>query len=65
VDHITRWTALQRPAVKKLMESIEKRSGELRLMIDKKREAEYLSEITVFATTLVMTHLARYKAFQA
>jgi hypothetical protein len=34
-------------------------------MIDKKREAEYLSEITVFATTLVMTHLARYKAFQA
>ena len=65
VDHIARWTALQRPAVKKLMESIEKRSGELRLMIDKKKEAEYLSEITVFATTLVMTHLARCKAFQA
>jgi putative zinc-binding metallo-peptidase len=65
VDHITRWTALQRPAVKKLMESIEKRSGELRLMVDKKKEAEYLSEITVFATTLVMTHLARCKAFQA
>ena len=65
VDHITRWTALQRPAVKKLMESIEKRSAELRLMIDKKKEAEYLSEITVFATTLVMTHLARCKAFQA
>jgi len=65
VDHIARWTALQRPAVKKLMESIEKRSVELRLMIDKKKEAEYLSEITVFATTLVMTHLARCKAFQA
>jgi hypothetical protein len=65
VDHITRWTALQRPAVKRLMESIEKRSGELRLMIDKRKEAEYLSEITVFATTLVMTHLARCKAFQA
>jgi Putative zinc-binding metallo-peptidase len=65
VDHITRWTALQRPAVKKLMESIEKRSGELRLMIDKKKEAEYLSEITVFATTLVMNHLARSRAFQA
>ena len=65
VDHIARWTALQRPAVKKLMESIEQRSAELRLMIDKKKEAEYLSEITVFATTLVMTHLARCKAFQA
>jgi len=65
VDHIARWTALQRPAVKKLMESIEKRSVELRLMIDKKKQAEYLSEITVFATTLVMTHLARCKAFQA
>jgi hypothetical protein len=65
VDHIARWTALQRPAVKKLMESIEKRSAELRLMIDKRKEAEYLSEITVFATTLVMTHLARSKAFQA
>lgn len=65
VDHIARWTALQRPAVKKLMESIEKRSAELRLMTDKKKEAEYLSEIAVFATTLVMTHLARSKAFQA
>jgi Putative zinc-binding metallo-peptidase len=65
VDHIARWTAMQRPAVKKLMESIEKRSAELQLMIDKKKEAEYLSEITVFATTLVMTHLARCKAFQA
>jgi hypothetical protein len=65
VDHIARWTAMQRPAVKKLLESIEKRSAELRLMIDKRKEAEYLSEITVFATTLVMTHLARSKAFQA
>jgi hypothetical protein len=65
VDHIARWTALQRPAVKKLMESVEKRSAELGLMIDKKKEAEYLSEIAVFTTTLVMTHLARSKAFQA
>jgi hypothetical protein len=65
VDHIARWTALQRPAVKKLMESVEKRSAELRLMIDKKKEADCLSEIAVFATTLVMTHLARSKAFQA
>ncbi|HEX6802146.1 MAG TPA: putative zinc-binding metallopeptidase [Terriglobales bacterium] len=65
VDHLARWTAMQRPLVRKLMESVEKRSGEMGLMIDRRREAEYLSEFTVFATTLVMNHLARSKAFQA
>jgi Putative zinc-binding metallo-peptidase len=65
VDQIARWTAMQRPMVRRFMESIEKRTAELGLMIDKKREAEHLSEITVFATTLVMNHLARSKAFQA
>jgi Putative zinc-binding metallo-peptidase len=64
-DQIARWTAMQRPMVRRFMESIEKRSAELGLMIDSTREAEYLSEITVFATTLVMNHLARSKAFQA
>jgi len=65
VDHIARWTAMQRPLVRKLMESVEKRSREMGLMMDRKREAEHLSEFTVFATTLVMNHLARRKAFQA
>jgi Putative zinc-binding metallo-peptidase len=65
VDQIARWTAMQRPAVRRLMEAIEKRSAELRLMIDRKNEMEYLSEVTVFATTLVMNHLAQRKAFQA
>lgn len=65
VDQIARWTAMQRPMVRRFMEAIEKRSVELGLMIDRKREAEYLSEITVFATTLVMNHLAQSKAFQA
>ncbi len=65
VDHISSWTAMQRPLVRRLMESIEKRSTELRLMIDRRKEAEHLSEITVFVTTLVMNHLARGKAFQA
>ena len=65
VDQISIWTAMQRPLVRKLMESIEKRSGEMGLMIDRRKEAEHLSEFTVFATTLVMTHLARSKAFQA
>ena len=65
VDHISSWTAMQRPLVRRLMESIEKRSTELGLMIDRRKEAEQLSEITVFVTTLVMNHLARGKAFQA
>jgi Putative zinc-binding metallo-peptidase len=65
VDHISSWTAMQRPLVRRLMESIEKRSTELELMIDRRKEAEHLSEITVFVTTLVMNHLARGKAFQA
>ena len=65
VDQVSSWTAMQRPLVRKLMESIEKRSGELGLVIDRKRESEHLSEFTVFVTTLVMSHLARSKAFQA
>ena len=65
VDQIASWTALARPAARRLMESIEKRSAELGLMIDSKREAEHLSEITVFVTTLVMNHLARNRSFQA
>jgi hypothetical protein len=65
VDQISIWTAMPRPQVKRLMESIEKRSAELGLLIDTKKEAEHLSEVSVFATTLVMNHLARAKLFQA
>ncbi len=65
VDQIASWTAMQRPLIKKLVESIQKRSGELGLMVDRKRESEHLSEFTVFATTLIMNHLARSKSFQA
>ena len=65
VDQVSSWTATQRPLVRKLMQLIEKRSGELGLVIDRKRESEHLSEFTVFVTTLVMSHLARSKAFQA
>jgi hypothetical protein len=65
VDQIARWTAIERPVVRRFMQSLERRSAELGLKIDGKKEAEYLSEVTVFATTLVMNHLARSKAFQA
>jgi putative zinc-binding metallo-peptidase len=65
VDHISQWTAMQRPLVRKLMELVEKRSAEVKLIADPQREAEQLSELTVFVTTLVMNHLARSKSFQA
>ena len=65
VDQIASWTAMPRPQVRRLMESIEKRSAELGLLVETRKEAEHLSEISVFATTLVMNHLARAKAFQA
>jgi hypothetical protein len=65
VDQIASWTSMQRPLVRRLMESIENRSTELGLRIDARREAEHLLEITVFVTTLVMNHLARGKSFQA
>ncbi len=64
-DHIAAWTAMQRPMVRKLMEAVEKRSAELDLKIDRRKEAEHLSEFTVFVTTLVMNHMARGKTFQA
>jgi hypothetical protein len=65
VDQIAQWTAMQRPLARKLMEIIEKRSAELGLLIDTRKEPEHLSELTVFLTTLVMNHLARSKSFQA
>ena len=65
VDQISSWTAMQRPLVRKLMESIEKRSAEMGLAIDRQQEPELLTKFTVFATTLVMNHLARSKSFQA
>ena len=65
VDQLASWTAMQRPLLRKLVDSMQRRSAEMRLMIDRKREAEHLSELTVFVTTLVMNHLARSKSFQA
>jgi len=65
VDQIATWTAMPRPLVRKLIESIEKRSAEMGLAVDHKKELERLSDFTVFATTLVMNYLARNRSFQA
>lgn len=65
VDPIASWTAVPRPLVRKLIESIEKRSAEIGLMTDCRKEAARLSDFTVFITTLLMNYQARSKSFQA
>lgn len=65
VDQVATWTAMPRPLVRKLMQSIEKRSSDIGLRVDRRKESQYLSDFTVFITTLVMNHLARSRSFQA
>lgn len=64
VDKLTYWSGVQRPLVRKLVESIETRVGELNLRADVKQEKEYLTEITVYATALAMNYVARGKFVQ-
>ncbi len=61
VDKVAYWTGAQRPLIKKLMESVEQRIGELHLFADAEREAEHLIQITVYATALAMNYMARGK----
>ncbi len=61
IDKVNYWTGVQRPLVKKLVESIEAKVNDLGLRADKQCEREYLTEITVYATALAMTYIARGK----
>ena len=65
VDKLTYWTGVQRPLIRKLVESIETRAAELNLKADVKKENEYLTEITVYATALAMNYITRGKFVQA
>jgi hypothetical protein len=60
-DKLAYWTGIQRPLVKQLVEMIEKRTTELGLRSDIKRESEHLAELTVYATTLVSNYMHRGK----
>ena len=64
VDKVAYWSGVQRPLIKKLIEMIGERIGELGLFADKPREAEHLANITVYATALAMSHMARGKFVQ-
>jgi len=64
IDKVAQWTGAQRPLIKTLMDTIEKRAGELDLRTDKTRGAEHLAEITAYVTALVMTYVTKGKFIQ-
>jgi hypothetical protein len=64
VDKITYWTGVQRPLIKRLIEQIGVRVGELGLRADAARQAEYLTEFTVYATALAMNYVSRGRFVQ-
>ena len=64
VDKVAYWTGAQRPLVKRLLELIEKRVGELGLFADVSRESEHLTNVTVYATTLAVNYVTRGKFIQ-
>jgi len=64
VDKVAYWSGVQRPVIKRLVEAICKRIGELDLRADVKREPEHLTEFTVYTTALAMNYLTRGKFVQ-
>jgi hypothetical protein len=64
VDKVTYWTGVQRPLVKRLVESIETRVGELGLRAAVRSEKENLAEVSTYATALAMNYLTRGKFVQ-
>ena len=61
IDKVNYWTGVQRPLVKKLVETIETKASDLGLRADVKCEREYLTEVTVYATALAMNYITRGK----
>jgi len=64
IDKVAQWTGAQRPLIRALIDTIEKRAGELDLRADKTRGAEHLAEVTAYATALVMTYVTKGKFIQ-
>ncbi|HLW55648.1 MAG TPA: putative zinc-binding metallopeptidase [Candidatus Angelobacter sp.] len=65
VDKLVYWTGVQRPLVRKLVETMETRLQQLGLQADVKKEREYLTELTVYATALAMNYITRGKFVQS
>lgn len=58
-DKVTYWTGVQRPMIKKLVQSMEVRLEELHLAADLARESEHLTELAAYLTAMAMNDLAR------
>ena len=63
-DKVTYWSGVQRPIIKKLVESMQARVEHLSLRVEVAREDEHLTDITVYVTALAMNYLARGKFAQ-
>jgi hypothetical protein len=61
VDKVAYWSGAQRPLVKTLLETIERRVAELKLLSDVSMEDQHLIELTVYATALAMNYVTRGK----
>ena len=61
IDKVNYWTGVQRPLVKKLVETIEAKVSALGLRADIECEREYLTEVSVYATALAMNYINRGK----
>lgn len=64
IDKAAYWTGAQRPLIKTLMDTIERRADELDLRVDKARETEHLAEVAAYVTALVMTYVTKGKFIQ-
>jgi hypothetical protein len=64
IDKVAQWTGAQRPLIKTLIDTIEKRAEELDLRADKIHSAEHLAEVTAYVTALVMTYVTKGKFIQ-
>ena len=64
VDKTAYWTGVQHPLIRRLIQAIEKRVGELGLYVDAGREQEHLTNVTAYVATLVMNYMARGKFAQ-
>jgi hypothetical protein len=58
-DKIAYWTGMQRPSIKRLLETIEKRATDLALRADTRRSSEHLAEISVYAAALAMNYMTK------
>jgi hypothetical protein len=60
-DKVAYWTGMQRPMIRRLLETIERRAAELSLRADSRRTAEHLAEISVYAAALAMNFMSKEK----